>query len=109
MLVIAISLTKHLEALFCSPIETPRSIIEIFIFFFTQAVPSPSTTVNRVFFLLYIDRSTALALHITKFKETWWIDSEVMAANNNSYAPFTEQTFQQFTEWLNSPDHKNRV
>jgi len=29
--------------------------------------------------------------------------------NDNSYALFTEQTFQQFTQWLDSPNHKNRV
>ncbi|KAG0634332.1 hypothetical protein HOY80DRAFT_1005238 [Tuber brumale] len=31
-----------------------------------------------------------------------------MEPNDNSYAPFTEETFQQFTQWLNSPEHKNR-
>jgi len=34
---------------------------------------------------------------------------DMMEQNDNSYAPFTEQTFQQFTQWLDSPDHKNRV
>ena len=28
--------------------------------------------------------------------------------NDNSYTPLTEQTFPQFTQWLDSPDHKNR-
>jgi len=34
---------------------------------------------------------------------------DMMERNDNFYAPFTEQTFQQFTQWLDSPDHKNRV
>jgi len=33
----------------------------------------------------------------------------MMELNDNYYAPFTDQAFQQFTQWLDSRDHKNGV